>query len=231
MAQAFLLSTLRPLTALISTKTGPDRQKFTIQTHEIFKACCQREAIPDMFPPKASSLCPWHTAEAATLALDEWFVFDVRQKGAATTRPITFTTTTIPTTHTTDVITQPAITQKYKNMEKTPRASGFFSLIVINKDEPRHQLPAPAERNISEVPVTSQKPKKGLKYCGQSSVPRSVRTSLLSLFSSSGRQKSGPQTGPKDGLSRPSAALEVRYSTSTLREAAQSVPALLNRPK
>lgn len=116
-------------------------------------------------------------------------------------------------------------------MEKTPRASGFFSLIVINKDEPRHQLPAPAERNISEVPVTSQKPKKGLIYCGQSSVPQSVRTSLLSLFSSSGLQNNGPQTGPKDELSRPSAALEVRYSTSTLREAAQSVPALLNRLK
>lgn len=52
-----------PPTPLISTKTGPVPQKCTIRTHEIFSACCQWEAIPDLCPPppkKASSLCPWH---------------------------------------------------------------------------------------------------------------------------------------------------------------------------
>lgn len=82
-----------------------------------------------MFPPKASSLCPWHTGEVATLALDKWFVFDVRQKGAATTGPITFTTTTIPTTHTTDVITQAAITEcgaKIQKYGKDTACKWFF---------------------------------------------------------------------------------------------------------
>lgn len=36
--------------ALISTKSGPERQKFTIRTHEKFKAQRQREAIPNMIP-------------------------------------------------------------------------------------------------------------------------------------------------------------------------------------
>lgn len=81
-AQAFPLSALQPLTALISANAGPDRQKFTIPTHEIFKGCCQREAIPGMFPPH---LCPWPTGEGATLAFHKCFVSDARQKGAATT--------------------------------------------------------------------------------------------------------------------------------------------------
>lgn len=40
-----------PPTPLISTKTGPVPQKCTIRTHEIFSACCQWEAIPDLCPP------------------------------------------------------------------------------------------------------------------------------------------------------------------------------------
>lgn len=195
-ARVFLLSALHPLTALISSKTGPVRQKFTIRAHEIFKGCCQREAIPDMLPPKASSLCPWHAGEVATPAFHKWFVFDARQKERLRRDPLL-----------SPRLTEQTLAQRPKSfVERNHKKSGnmfFFPFTVINKDEPRHQLPATAKRCSSNVPV---KPKKGLKHCGQSSVPQSVRTSLQCHIcnlldvsrSSSGPQKNGPETGPAD---------------------------------
>lgn len=67
---------------LISTKTGTDRQKFTIQTHEIFKACCQRGTHPRYVPLKRSISAPWHIGEVSTLACDKCFVLDARQERA-----------------------------------------------------------------------------------------------------------------------------------------------------